>query len=88
MTARLTKELSQKIANDYDKGLSTKELASKYDVSEPNIKRFCHEYEKVASLAEALVKVGKEHPELRPNIMEKLVEIGVVPGKLKGNTTS
>ena len=83
MTVRLTKELSQQIADDYDKGLSKKELASKYDVSEPNIKRFCREYEKIASLAEALVKVGKEHPELRPNIAEKLYDMGILPGKSK-----
>jgi hypothetical protein len=83
MTVRLTKELQQQIANDYDNGLSPKELATKYDISEPRVQEFCNWYERIASLAEALAKLGNEHPELRPNIAEKLHEMGVLPDKSK-----
>ena len=88
MAVRLTGELQRRIADDYDNGLSTKQLATKYDIPEPQIRRFCNEYEKFVSLAEALAKVGKEHPELRPNIVEKLYEMGVLTGKSNGKTAN
>jgi len=86
MTVRLTKELQQRIANDYDNGLSMKELAIKYEISEPRIREFCNWYERYSSLAEALAKLGNEHPELRPNIAEKLYEMGVLPDRSKIKT--
>lgn len=72
--------------DDYDDGLPTKEIAKKYEISETRVEKLCREYEKYATLVEALVQAGKEHPEWRPNIIEKLHDLGVIPDKARPKT--